>query len=184
MTGILGPKLQILLNEIRALNPETYIEIGCYRCDTMRAVANLGVRRIIGFDLFEDAEPHYAQLDESGAGDEDLPLEGPPVSYAEAQTMGFEVYQGDTAETLKALPGMLIDGPVLVFLDGGHSYETVNSDWEKIQEALPGATVIFDDTSYPGVAEVLRGIPNHRKTFLGYFLMKVEPDVEAGNKRG
>lgn len=184
MRSILGPKLQILLNEVKSIKPETYIEIGCYRCDTMREVASLGVRRLIGFDLFDDAKSHYEKMTDTGAGDDDLPLEGPPISLDKARAMGFEVYQGDTKETLKRLQGMLIDEPAFVFLDGGHSYETVSSDWTRIQEALPGAIVVFDDTSYPGVSEVLRGIQNHRKTFLGYYLMKVIPDAQAHTERG
>lgn len=173
MNSILGPKLPILLREISAAKPETYIEIGCYRCDTMREVRTLRVPRIIGFDLFEDASQHYQDIHKSGAGTEDLPLEGPPISFDEAKAKGFEVYKGDTAETLLKLQELEIAGPVFVFLDGGHSFETVDFDWWTIHRSFPDATVVFDDSDYPGVAKVLRDIPDPWKTWLGYFLMRV-----------
>ena len=174
--GILGPKLPLLIKEIRSLKPATYIEIGCYRCETMAKIRMEGVKRIIGFDLFEEAAYKVGDIRETGTGIEDMPLEGPPITEAEAKARGFEVYKGDTRNTLAMLPDLSIKEPAMVFLDGGHSYETVSSDWLAVSNFLPGATVIFDDISYPGVAEVLRGIPMHRKTFLGYYLMKVEPD--------
>lgn len=176
MSGILGPKLPILLGEIKAFQPRTYIEIGCYQCTTMAAVQRLGVLRVIGFDLFDDAEKYYKKIKNEGAGDECLPLEGPPMKYTEAKRRGFEVYMGDTKETLLALPSLEIEEPVFVFLDGGHSYETVKSDWTLIQEAFPKATVVIDDVSYPGVAKLIREIEGSRKLWLGHYLIKVMPE--------
>ncbi len=34
----------------------------------------------------------------------------------------------------------------LIFIDGGHSYETVTSDWQYVQMLMKeGTTVVFDD---------------------------------------
>ena len=87
----MGAKLPVLLAEIEKIKPQTYIEIGCYQCDTMKEVAKLGVPRLIGFDLFEQAPEH-----------EEAPLDGLPVTWEEAQTFGFELYRGDTNETARS----------------------------------------------------------------------------------
>ena len=137
--GILGAKLPGLLHQIRLIEPQTYIEIGCYRCDTMREVRALGVPRIIGFDLFETAPQH-----------EEAPLDGPPITFEDAQKE-FEVYKGDTNETLKILQTLQLESPVVVFIDGGHSFKTTLRDIEQVREYLPNATLLIDDISMPGV---------------------------------
>lgn len=177
VASILGPKLPILLHEIAVAEPMTYIEIGCYRCYTLREVLIRGVPRGIGFDLFEDAQEHYQHIRETGAGEEDLPLDGPPISFEEAKAQGLEVYKGNTHETLSNLANLNIIEPVFVFLDGGHSEDTVRNDWCVVHETFPFATVVFDDAGYPGVAAVIRQLPLEWKTWLGYDLIKVRATV-------
>ncbi len=47
-----------------------------------------------------------------------------------------------------------------VYIDGGHSYETVNSDWENVQKIMhPKTIVVFDDyKSIEGVTRVVSEI--------------------------
>ena len=59
--------------------------------------------------------------------------------------------QGNTHETL---PKFVEDNKDLkidfVFIDGGHSFETVESDWNNIQNIIDeNSVVIFDDYWYP-----------------------------------
>lgn len=165
MTGILGPKLGILLSIVRSVRPSTYIEVGCYRCDTMRAVRETGIPdRVIGFDLFLR---HEGDADRLGVGNEYAPLNGPPCTVDEARAMGFEVYAGDSKTTLDIIDTLDLDSPILVFLDGGHSYETVKSDFEKIARYCPDAVVVFDDISYAGPAKVIGSIDKKRCAPLG-----------------
>jgi hypothetical protein len=53
--------------------------------------------------------------------------------------------QGDTTQTLPAT-GPTLPRMDLIFIDGGHSYETVSSDWRYCQRLLHAKTVVlFDD---------------------------------------
>jgi len=137
--GILGEKLNVLKHQIGIIKPNTYIEIGCYRCDTMRELRKMGVQRIIGFDLFEQAPSN-----------EEAPHDGPPISFEEARKE-FEVYEGDTNETLKVLRQFILKEPILIFIDGGHSFKTTLQDIKQCREYVVDATLLIDDTSMPGV---------------------------------
>lgn len=94
-----------------------------------------------GFDLFE-------WLDEEKLRRE-ISKMPPPRDDVEARlrATGAQVrlFQGDTVETL---PAALPELPKmdLVFIDGGHSYETVASDWNHVRRLMhPGTVVLFDD---------------------------------------
>ena len=54
----------------------------------------------------------------------------------------FKLFKGDSVETLlrevKALPKM-----DLIFIDGGHSYGTVKSDWENSRSLMHNETAVF-----------------------------------------
>lgn len=146
----MGDKLPVLLAQVQDIQPQTYIEIGCFRCETMHEVKKLGVSRLIGFDLFEQAPEH-----------EEAPLDGLPVSWEDAQAFGYELYKGDTNETLHVLKDVELTGPVMVFIDGGHSFETTLNDIEMIEKYIPGAHLIMDDISMHGVALAMKasGLP-------------------------
>jgi hypothetical protein len=152
--GILGQKLQVVLDQIKEVAPKTYIEVGCYRCDTMHEVKKLGVPHLIGFDLFEQA-PDY----------EEAPLDGPPITYEEAQKFGYELIKGDTNETLKkVLLGNNYERPILVYVDGGHSFETTLRDIQTVKETCSPCTILVDDTSMHGVWQAIdaSGLPFKR----------------------
>ncbi len=63
----------------------------------------------------------------------------------------IRLFKGDTKKTLPKVVPML---PVmdLIFIDGGHSEETVRSDWENVQPLIgPETVVVFDDYwNFPG----------------------------------
>lgn len=148
--SILGDKLPVILAQVQEIQPKTYIEIGCYQCETMKEVQKLGIPRLIGFDLFEQAPDH-----------EEAPLDGLPITFEEAQKLSFELYKGDTNETLAVLKDMKLEDPVLVFIDGGHSFETTLRDIEQVQNYIPHAHLLMDDISMHGVALAMKvsGLP-------------------------
>jgi hypothetical protein len=95
----------------------------------------------VGFDLFE------------GLTDELLKTElskRPPAfedvrRMLEATGATIQLHRGNTRETLPRAVDVLRNAE-LFFIDGGHSVETIRSDWTAIERAAtPGATVIFDD---------------------------------------
>ncbi len=94
-----------------------------------------------GFDLFEDLT------------DEDFEREfskRPPTLEEvrrRLEVTGAEIhlFKGDTRRTLPESVET-IRGADLIYIDGGHSIETIASDWTCMERAInSGTTVIFDD---------------------------------------
>ena len=127
-----------LLQAIREKQPTAIMEIGVW--NGMRALSMLNLApkaKYYGFDLFEDAT---AQTDKEE-------LNSKPHNAMQTvwdRLTGFDValVKGNTRETLP-----LFNEPVdFVFIDGGHSVETIRSDWENVKRVIvPGARVFFDD---------------------------------------
>lgn len=119
------------------------------------AAARHGVEavRYCGFDLFEDLTDEQLRAEFSKR----------PPTYDEVldrlRSTGADIrlVRGNTRETLpRSLE--LLRGADLVFIDGGHSVETIEADWGAVREAMgPGTTVIFDDY-YPDAGPELDGL--------------------------
>jgi hypothetical protein len=97
--------------------------------------------KYLGFDLFEGLTDELLQKE----------LSKRPPAFDEVQRLlaatGADVrlFRGNTRVTLHSAVDALRDGD-LFFIDGGHSVETIRSDWSAIDRALGReATVIFDD---------------------------------------
>lgn len=162
------------LNTIIAhVKPASIVEVGTWSGDRAIQMATEALKHrkevsYTGFDLFEEATPetderelnvkrHYSSA-EVWDKLEKFRQDNPGFS--------FRLVVGDTRETMKDL-GCDAD---LVFLDGGHSLETIRNDYE----ALKGAKVIvFDDYYEPdeqgncpdlakyGCNELLKALPHH-----------------------
>lgn len=127
-----------LLDFVRDLEPKAILEIGTWNGVRAQQMLNLAPNATYyGFDLFEDAtretdvsemniKPHYR------------------MEEVENRLTGYKVflYKGNTRETLAKF-----NEPVdFVWIDGGHSVETIKSDWENVKRVIvPGASVFFDD---------------------------------------
>lgn len=133
--------------EVANLRPERIVEIGVFRGNTGRRLISLALEHVSavdywGFDLFAEgstAEQLSAEVD-GGT---------PPLSinavFERLQRPGATIHlvPGDTRYTLARTDVPPAD---LVFIDGGHSYDTVASDWKNAQEFLhPRSVVYFDD---------------------------------------
>ena len=148
-----------LIDAVRAKQPKAIVEIGTWNGERARQMLNVCSARYYGFDLFEDAT---AQTDK-----EEMNVK--PHYYMEQvedRLTGHDVQlvKGNTRETLKHFkPTAPID---FVWIDGGHSVETIRSDWEHIRPHLaPDAAVYFDDyytgpidTSRYGCNEVVKDL--------------------------
>jgi hypothetical protein len=117
------------------------------------AHAGLSSIRYAGFDLFEDLTNDQLRLEYSKR----------PPTYQEvsdrlkATGAAITLYRGNTRETLPRA-GEELRRADLVFIDGGHSIETISADWAAVQQNLgPGTTVIFDDY-YPDRVPELEGL--------------------------
>lgn len=130
-----------------------YLEVGTFDgrraadlCGWWKRLTGGGRFVYYGFDLFEFLTPERAAAELSKS-------RLPPPAAAVRRTLaacGAEatLVVGDTRQTLPAFadgPGRGLE-PDLVFVDGGHSPETVASDWRAVSRLVgPGTVVVFDD---------------------------------------
>lgn len=140
-----------------AKKPNVLIEIGTHRGARARLLAE-HCKRYFGFDLWEAGSEETDKRESNG--------KGRSTKEQAAQALAgsaFELIAGDTRETLPVLfeRGVLAD---FVFIDGGHSIETIASDWQWTRRMLnPGAVVVFDDYYEPeragfGCNQIVAGI--------------------------
>lgn len=149
-----------LFRTIYRFRCRTLVEIGTWNgvhAEQMIHVAALrspaSSVRYTGFDLFED-------LTEQQLRDE---FSKRPPSYQEVlarlQRTGAQVtlHRGNTRQTLPGAAPAL-ERADLIFIDGGHSIETISADWDAVRRAMgPRTTVLFDDY-YPDRAPQLAGL--------------------------
>lgn len=97
-----------------------------------------------GFDLFEFLTPQMSKQELSKSK---LPPSSVEVMKRMAQLprTSVKLYKGNTRETLpkqaEELPPMS-----LIFVDGGHSLETIESDWNAVKQLMDVGTItLFDD---------------------------------------
>ncbi len=100
-----------------------------------------------GFDLFEAGVTWESE--EQGGKVPPPSVEKVLARLNELDALSFLV-KGDTRETLVGdkLPTM-----DFVFIDGGHSIDTIASDWANVQLVMDRDTVVIFDDYYHGVAE-------------------------------
>lgn len=137
-----------ILENIDHLKPATIMEIGVLsgdRADEMiRAAAkhrNISDISYYGFDLFEKMDDYKFRKEVSK---QPLTIDDIRVKL---QRTGADItlYKGDTTQVLpqvwEQLPKM-----DFIFIDGGHSIETIENDWLYSSKLVgPNSIVIFDD---------------------------------------
>lgn len=128
--------------------PDVLIEIGTHKGARARLL-KAHCKRYYGFDLWEAGSDATDKRESNGKGRS-------TKAQAEAALAGseFELIAGDTRKTLNAFwersTGRFGTKADFVFIDGGHSIETIASDWGWIRQMLnPGAVVVFDDWYEP-----------------------------------
>jgi predicted O-methyltransferase YrrM len=147
-----------LIKAVREKNPKAILEVGTW--NGQRALEMLSLApdaTYYGFDLFEDATEETDRQE----------MNVKPHWYMEKvedRLQGYDVhlYKGNTRDTLATF-NEKVD---FVWLDGGHSIETIQSDWENIKRCLaPDAWVFFDDyytggidTERMGCNKILEGL--------------------------
>lgn len=127
-----------LIQQVLAAQPKAILEVGTW--NGARALEMLQASpgsKYYGFDLFEDATP------ETDAAEKNVkPHHTMGQVYQTLTGYDAQLFKGNTRDTLATFAE-----PVdFVWLDGGHSVETIESDWQNVKRVLaPGALVFFDD---------------------------------------
>lgn len=141
-------RYRALFREIHRLKPKRIVEIGVFdgrhgaqMIQTAAMDRPAAEIEYLGFDLFEDLTAELLEYEKS---------KRPPTCddvrrVLEATGARVRLFQGNTRETLPAHAAGI--GEVdFVFVDGGHSVETIRSDWENVQPLVgPRTVVLFDD---------------------------------------
>lgn len=137
------------------------IEIGVYRENMggrliKAAMSNFPANQIeyYGFDVFEDINEGDEKIKTVLSEDEIRKKLG-------RLKCKIVLVKGNS---MKTLPAKIDNLPQMdfIFMDGGHSYETVKSDWECSERLMhPRTIVVFDDVFnkiYPGPTKVVNAI--------------------------
>lgn len=155
------------LEKLVAFNkPGKIIEIGTHkatRADMMcrEALKHNSAVHYLGYDLFEDATPETDQreMNGKGAGSEAVAREILDRIAADNPGFTYELVRGDTRFTLHGTE----QGADFVFIDGGHSVETIRGDYEAVKSSR---LIVFDDYYTGDVApafgcnQILRHVPH------------------------
>jgi hypothetical protein len=153
-----------LLEEIDTLQPRNICEIGVNDgTNAVRLIRRALIYRndveYYGFDLFEslDRETFFKEFAIKAPSLESV------CRYLERN--GIYKKKLFSGNTLESLPRLKLSLPKmdLVFIDGGHSFETVTSDWINVQHFLHEKSVVFfDDYPHWGVGPVVDSIDRNK----------------------
>lgn len=137
-----------LILEINACKPKTIIEIGTWIGDHAKEMIETALKHVgrvyyFGFDLFE----HITDKQITEENSKQVKAEYLQVlsKLQKINNAHVSLIMGNTKETLANQPAQLID---FIFIDGGHSLETIESDWKNIQKFIHDKTVIIFDDYY------------------------------------
>jgi len=113
----------------------------------------VGEIEYFGFDLFELLTDEKLKAEAS--------LRPPCISEVrqklENTRARITLYQGDTKDILPKIKNKL--GQMdFIFIDGGHSVETISSDWNCIKDLLTKKTVVVFDDYYTNASPELNGV--------------------------
>ena len=131
----------------------TYLEIGAHRGRSLVTITNIlkdyaKNLHVIGYDIFdkETNEFHIAEHNGKGAGSFEKCKRGLDKIVKRNNNVSYELIGGYTTDTLK--PTVV----EYVYIDGGHSYETVKWDHQQLKNC---SIVVFDDSDLNDVNKYL-----------------------------
>ncbi len=138
-------RYQVVLDIAETTQPKTIVEIGTYQGETAEALISMAKK-------YHD-KPIYWGFDAFGAVDAyELPYSDFPsleLVRSRLDATGAEIHlvKGNTRQTLKSVA---VDSPDFVFIDGGHSLETIENDWLWVAKQMTDKTVVVFDDYYIG----------------------------------
>lgn len=138
---------------IKEYKCKSILEIGTCRCESavsmIQAAKKNGEVIYYGFDLFEMLTDEICNIEKSKS----------PMSYKQAKDklsdtgIKFNLFIGKSSCTVpNSITRHSIENVDLIFVDGGHSYETIKKDWENIQSIIGINTIVVIDDYMPNKA--------------------------------
>jgi Methyltransferase domain len=140
-----------LEDRCRARNPERIMEIGVWRGDRAVRLIKCSTRLVeyVGFDLFE--EMSEGTFEREGMG-QCVALDVTSIQRRLEEVAGpgiqLQLVRGNTFESLPAFASITDSLYDFVYLDGGHSLDTVANDWKHASGLLSQDGVCILDDYY------------------------------------
>ena len=152
-TDVKAERYQNLVLLADHFKAQTLLEVGTWNGGSAIRMAEGAFRHTdvvnyTGFDLFEDIDSETAKKEfhikapvlQSEV--EERLKEYAEKKAAEGKTFNFTLIKGNTVDTLPKFMETYTSAIDLAYIDGGHSIETIRSDYENLKEAR---VIIFDD---------------------------------------
>lgn len=158
-----GTRYDVIVDEIARIRPRRILEVGtCRGAMAVRmvrgalAVSLSGEIDYWGFDLFDEI---VEEVFHHEAAKPSAPVEVVEARLNKVVVKGrnarINLVSGNSKETL-ATVGAKLTPFDLIFIDGGHSLDTVRSDWKLTQWLCHArTTVFFDDYPRWGVGQTI-----------------------------
>ena len=173
----------ILLDLINTYKCTNLLEIGVYKGDTsiemIKCAQKYNRVTYTGFDLFKEGMTNQIYKEEYA--------KMPPSLHnvqrkLEATGAKIHLIQGNTKETLPIFVQNNEDINLdLVFIDGGHSKDTLLSDWNNIKVLIkPSTIVVFDDYLLDNQFGCKDIIDNLDATKYNYYLTEKTDSFKSG----
>ena len=204
-SGLKKPYGDNFLSLVEEYKPKNVLEIGVFCGVTSRNICELlktnfgSDFRYYGLDLFgstktssvDEIEPKFLENQKFSnplktiyynfIKKENLNSKISVQNFLEKFSQNIELIKGDTRVTLEKVPLSEID---FVFLDGGHSYDTVLSDLQKLYDNMKNnSKIVCDDfagiTKIESVEKAIKDFANNNKIkleekFKRFALLNVE----------
>lgn len=136
-------RFQQIYDYVEATKPHTCIEIGTWNGHNATRLFSEGIKKYIGFDLFEDGDETLDDLENNAKK---------RCSLEEVQKFlskfDVELVKGNTRETLVEYAKGKKPFADMAIIDGGHSVGTIKSDFLNILPIMKSDGVIFLDDYY------------------------------------
>ena len=188
-SGLKKPYGDNFLSLVEEYKPKNVLEIGVFCGVTSRNICELlktnfgSDFRYYGLDLFgstktssvDEIEPKFLENQKFSnplktiyynfIKKENLNSKASVQNFLKKFSQNIELIEGDTRVTLEKVPLSEID---FVFLDGGHSYETVLSDLQKLYNNMKNnSRIVCDDfagiTKIESVEKAIKDFANNNK---------------------
>lgn len=146
-------RYKTLIEEVAKRKPKTIVEIGTWRGINAAKMINEAKKyndkiKYYGFDLFD--MPQDMKIEELHSKSNATKKEA--KSNIKETGADFEIIVGNTKETLKDFqPEESID---FVFIDGGHSLDTIENDWSAMRRIIDKDTVVIFDDYYDNRVDI------------------------------